>query len=101
MNIKKGDKVLITKGKDRSKSGKVIKIFDEENKIVIDALNLVKKTVKAKKQGEKGQIITVPSPISVSNVKLICQSCNEPTKIGYRFIGEKKERYCKKCKATN
>ncbi|OGY58343.1 MAG: 50S ribosomal protein L24 [Candidatus Colwellbacteria bacterium RIFCSPHIGHO2_12_FULL_43_12] len=101
MNIKKGDKVLITKGKDRSKSGKVIKIFVESNKVVIDGLNLVKKTVKPKKQGEKGQIIAVPSPLAVSNVKLICQSCGEPTKVGHRTINQKKERYCKKCKATN
>ena len=101
MNIKKGDKVLITKGKDRSKSGKVIKILEKENKIVLEGLNLIKKTVKPKKQGEKGQIITVPSPIAVSNVQLICQSCSRGTKVGHRFVGQKKERYCKKCKATN
>jgi len=101
MNIKKGDKVLIIKGKDRSKSGKVIKIILSEGKVVIDGLNLVKKTVKPKRQGEKGQIITVPSPLRVSNVKLVCQSCTKPARVGYRVTDGKKERYCKKCKATN
>jgi large subunit ribosomal protein L24 len=101
MNIKKGDKVLIIKGKDRSKSGKVIKVVAQENRIVIDGLNLIKKNVKPKRQGEKGQIVTVPSPLFISNVKLICQSCGKPVRVGYRITGGKKERYCKKCKATN
>lgn len=101
MNIKKGDKVLIVKGKDRGKSGKVLNVRAKESKILIEGLNLIKKTVKAKRQGEKGQVITVPAPLNVSNIKLICVSCGRPTRVGFRVTGLKKERYCKKCKAAN
>ena len=97
MKIKKGDQVLITKGKDRGKVGKVIKALPKENRVVIEGLNLVKKHIKPRREGEKGKIIEVPRPISVSNVKLICPSCNKATRVGYKFEGQEKFRYCKKC----
>lgn len=97
MKIKKGDNVLIIKGKDRGKIGKIIKVLPKENKVIIEGLNLVKKHIKPRRQGEKGKIVEIPRPISVSNVKLICQNCNKPTRVGYKFEGEIKYRYCKKC----
>lgn len=101
MKIKKGDKISIIKGKDRGKSGKVIKTVPQKSKVIIEGLNLIKKTVKPKKQGEKGQVVSMPSPLSVANVKLICRVCGKPTRVGFRLVGLKKERYCKKCKAVN
>lgn len=101
MKIKKGDKIIIIKGKDRGKSGKVVSVLVKDNKIIVEALNLMKKNVKAKKQGEKGQIISVPAPLNVSNVLLLCQSCGKPTRIGYRLANFSKERICKLCKAAN
>lgn len=101
MNIKRGDKVLIVKGKDRGKSGKVLKVLTKESRVLVEGLNLIKKTVRAKRQGEKGQVVTMPASQSISNVKLICVSCSRPTRVGSRLTGLKKERYCKKCKATN
>jgi len=101
MNIKKRDKVLIIKGKDRGKSGKVLSVRVKGSKILIEGLNLIKKTVRAKNQEEKGQVVTVPALFNVSNVKLVCASCGKPTRVGFRIIGFKKERYCKRCKATN
>ncbi len=98
MKIKKGDTVLITKGKDRGKIGKVIKALPKENRVIVEGLNLVKKHIKPKRAGEKGQIVEIPAPIYVSNVKLICPSCKKPTKIGYKFVSDIKKRYCKKCK---
>lgn len=98
MKIKKGDTVLIVKGKDRGKVGKVIKALPKEKRVVIEGLNLVKKHIKPKKEGEKGKIIEIPRPISVSNVKLICPHCGKATKVGYQVQGEDKFRYCKKCK---
>ncbi len=99
MKIKKGDIVLIVRGKDRGKSGKVIKALPKENKIVVEGLNLVKKHVKPKRQGEKGKIIELERPIYISNVKLICPNCSKPTKVGYRIEGEEKFRFCKKCQS--
>jgi len=97
MNIKTGDLVIITKGKDKGKTGKVIKVFPQKNRLTIEALNLVKKIKRAKKQGEKGEIILVPRPINRANVMLICPHCKKPTKIASRIEGEKKVRTCKKC----
>lgn len=97
MRIKKGDTVLIIKGKDRGRTGKVIKSFPRKNKVIVEGLNLVKKHIKPKKQGEKGKIIEIPQPIFISNVKLICPNCNKAVKVGYKFEGNEKYRYCKKC----
>jgi len=97
MKIKKGDQVLIIKGKDRGKVGKVIKALPKENRVVIEGLNLIKKHIKRRREGEKGKIIEVPRPISVANVKLICSKCGKATKVGYKFEGQEKYRYCKKC----
>ncbi|GIW66425.1 MAG: 50S ribosomal protein L24 [Candidatus Parcubacteria bacterium] len=100
MKIKKGDKVLIIKGKDRGKSGQVIKSLPRENKIIVEGLNLVKKHLRPKRSGEKGQIITIPHPIYVSKVKLICPVCKNPTRVGYEIKNNKKFRKCKKCNNT-
>lgn len=97
MKIHKGDTIKIITGKDKGKTGKILKVFSKKNKILIEGLNLCKKHVKSKKQGEKGQVVLVPRPISVSNAMLVCSSCNRTTKIGYRFEGKTKKRYCKKC----
>ena len=97
MKIHKGDQVLITSGKDRGKTGKVLNAFPSESKLLLEGLNLRKKHAKPKKQGEKGQVVEVPAPLSVSNVKLICPKCGKPARIGYKIIEKKKYRICKKC----
>jgi large subunit ribosomal protein L24 len=95
--IKKGDTVLVVKGKDKGKKGKVIKVIPKEARIIVEGVNLVKKHLKPKRVGEKGKIVEIPAPLSWANVRLICPSCSKPTKVGFRFEGEKKVRYCKKC----
>ena len=97
MNIKKGDTVLIKKGKDKGKSGKVIKVLPKNDKVVIEGLNLVKKIQKAKKAGEKGQMISVPRAIFRANVILVCPNCKRPTRISYTKDNGVKYRICKKC----
>ena len=97
MKIKKGDTVLIISGKDKGKKGKVIKCFPKERKITVEGVNLMKKHIKPKRSGEKGQIIQMPAPFDVSNAKLICPHCSKPTRIGYKIEGKKKYRVCKKC----
>lgn len=97
MKIHKGDTVKIISGKDRGKSGKVIKVLSDRNAIIVDGINTFKKHRRPKKQGEKGEIVTVVRPFAVSNAMLICSSCKEATRVGYKIEGEKKFRYCKKC----
>jgi len=69
MKIKKGDQVLIISGKDRVRKGKVLKVFPKEEKILVEGINLHKKHIRPKKEGEKGQIIQIPSPLDISDVK--------------------------------
>lgn len=97
MKIKKGDTVLIILGKDRTKTGKVLSVFPEDNKILVEGINLQKKHVKPKRQGEKGQIVQLPARLNVSNVKLICSKCKKAVRTGYKIEGDKKYRICKKC----
>lgn len=97
MKILKGDTVLIISGKYRGKKGKVLKAFPKEKKILVEGVNLVKKHRRPRREGEKGQIIEIPAPLDVSNVKLICPNCGKATRVGYRIEKERKFRICKKC----
>ena len=98
MKIKKSDKVMIMKGKDRGKTGKVSAVFARENRVLVDGLNLYKKTIRPRRAEEKGQIISVSKPMAAANVRVICQSCGQPTRIGYEVGERAKNRICKKCK---
>ncbi|MBI2506719.1 MAG: 50S ribosomal protein L24 [Candidatus Colwellbacteria bacterium] len=100
MKVKKGDKVLIIKGKDRGKSGKIVRALRAKSLVVIEGLNLRKKTVKPRRGGEKGRIVSIAWPLRAENVMLVCEACGKPTRAGYRQADKKKVRYCKKCKAT-
>lgn len=97
MKIKKEDKVLIISGKDRGRKGKVIRTLPSEKRIVVEGINMVKKHIRPKKSGEKGQVVEMPAPINVSNAKLICPKCGKPTRVGYKTEGEEKHRICKRC----
>ena len=97
MKIIKGDTVLVISGKYRGKKSKISRTFPKERKVLVEGINLVKKHRRPKRTGEKGQIIELPQPIDISNVKLICQKCGKATRVGYKMIGQKKIRICKKC----
>jgi large subunit ribosomal protein L24 len=105
MKIKKGDIVLIISGKDRGKTGKVLDSFPGEEKIRVEGINLKKKHMKPKREGEKGQIVELSFPMPASKVKIICTRCQKPTRIGYilkedpllSLKAKKKYRICKKC----
>ena len=98
MKIKKGDKVLMIKGKDRGKTGAVLRVSPRDEVVVVEGLNMIKKRARARKGGEKGQIITVPRAVTASNVKLICSRCGKATRAGSKIEGDKKFRICIKCK---
>ena len=100
MKLKKVDNVKVLSGKDRGKTGTVLRAIPDTDKIVIESLNLFMKRSRPKKQGEKGQTVLVPRAMPSSKVMLICSSCKEATRVGFRVEGAKKVRYCKKCKAN-
>ena len=97
MKIKKGDMVKIMAGKDRGKTGKVAKIIPAEEKKIEEGMNIKKKNIKPKKQGQKGHIASISAPFYASNAMIICSSCGKTTRTGYKLEGEKKTRVCKKC----
>ena len=80
MKIKVGDNVLIIAGKDKGKSGKVIKTLRNEDKVIVEGLNMVKKHVKPRNQDDKGGIFDIEAPIHVSNVKLVDAKSAKTTK---------------------
>lgn len=97
MKIKKGDTVLIISGKDKGKKAKVLEAFPRQNRITVEGVNIVKRHRRSRKEREKGQIIEVPKPVDVSNVKLVCPKCGQPVRLGYRLTEKGKYRVCKKC----
>lgn len=99
MKIKKGDQIQIIAGKDKGKTGKVLRVIPGNLRIVIEGLNLIKKHMKPKKGGEKGQRIEVPASINISNVMLVCPKCGKLTRVGFKVNKEDKLRICKKCKS--
>jgi len=98
MKLKKGDTILVIAGKDKGRKGKIIESLIKEGRVIIEGINLRKKHVKPKKQGEKGQIVQIPAPMDISNVKIICPKCKKTARIGYKIEKKKKYRICKKCK---
>lgn len=103
INIKKGDTVLITTGKDRGKQGTVSRAMPQASKVIIEGLNIAKKHVKPQGQTRQGGIIEKAMPLHVSNTMLICTECGEPTRVGHerRAVGADQKvrvvRVCKKC----
>ena len=99
--IKKGDNVKMLSGKDRGKQGSVSLVLGlgASARVIVDGLNKVKKHQRPRKQGQKGQIISVERPVNISSVQLICKSCGKPTRVGFKLDGDKKERICRKCLA--
>lgn len=97
MKIKTNDQVHIMRGKDAGKTGKVVQVFPTENKVVVDGMNIMKKHVRARGEGQKGQVLELSAPINVSNVMLICSKCGKPTRVGYKKDGDTKKRFCKQC----
>lgn len=99
MKIKTGDKVRILSGKDRGKEGKVIQILKSKKNsqfyAVVEGINILKKHVRPRKQGEKGQIIELPAPLHISNVMLIDPKSGNVTRVGYKMEGKEKKRVAK------
>jgi large subunit ribosomal protein L24 len=97
MKIISSDTVLVIAGKDKGKTGKVMRALHSTKKIVVEKVNLIKKHIK-KREGQPGKKIKFEKPIDVSNVKLICPNCKKSTRVGYiKLKNGKKARICKKC----
>ena len=95
--IKKGDTVMCLSGKDKGKRGKVLRVNPSDNLIVVEKVNVVKKSRRPTREFQGG-IIEMPAPIHASKLMLVCPRCGKPSRVGAKIIDEgKKVRACKKC----
>ncbi len=100
MRIKKGDRVRVLSGKDAGREGEVMFALPDEGKVIVDGVNVAKKHQKATKATMQGGIIDKDMPIDVSNVAVLCDACDQASRVGFRFEPDgKKIRICKKCGA--
>lgn len=98
VHVRTGDVVLVLKGKDRGKRGKVLRVIPKEGRVVVEGVNVVKRHTKPSRKVMQGGIIEKEAPISSSKVMLICPRCQEPSRMGKRRLGIKElVRVCKKC----
>ena len=97
MKIKKGDTVKILSGNDKGKTGEVLEVIPKTQKIIVKGVNIRKKHVKPRKQGEEGGILPVECAFHSSKANVVCPKCGKPTRIGYIEEKNEKIRVCKKC----
>lgn len=106
VTIKKDDEVMVISGKDRGRTGRVVRVLPREGRVMVEGVARGKKHARTQgkrssggQQLQQGGIMDIDSFIDISNVQLVCKSCGQPTRVGYRFEGDKKVRVCRKCEA--
>ena len=99
VHVKKGDTVVVISGKDKGKEGKVLHVFPQAQRVIVENVNIIKKHTKPNPAtNNKGGIIEKEAPIHSSNVMLVCGRCNKPTRIGKKILDDNtRARVCKKC----
>ena len=99
LKIKKNDMVKILSGKDKGKSGKILKIMPTGQRVIVQGINFVKKHVKRRRQEDQGGIVSQEASLDISNVSVVCKRCGRPARISIDVLSDgSKVRYCKKCK---
>ncbi len=98
MSIRRDDKVMVLAGSYKGVTGKVIRVFPEKSRVLVEGVALVKRHTKPNQKIQSGGIIEKEAPIHISNVKLVCSKCGKPTRTGTRILSDgKRVRYCKLC----
>jgi len=97
-HIKKNDTVMVIAGKEKGKTGKVMRIITKKDRAIVEKINMVKRHMKPSPQNRQGGILEKEAPLHVSNLMLVCSKCTDPTRVGYKVLDDdRKVRYCKKC----
>lgn len=86
LSIKKNDEVIVIAGKDKGKTGKVLKIFPKDNRAVVEHINLVKKARRRTQQDQQGGFVEIEAPIHMSNIMLVDKKTNKPTRFGVSIL---------------
>ncbi len=96
-HIKKDDLVEVLSGEEKERRGRILEIIPEKTMAIVEGINLVKKHQRARSQNKPSGIVTVPAPIHVSNLVLICPKCGKKAKVRIEKIENRRVRVCKKC----
>ncbi|MGA9725676.1 MAG: 50S ribosomal protein L24 [Candidatus Binatus sp.] len=96
--IKKNDTVMVVAGRDRGKTGKVMRVLPERGRVVIERLNIVKRHSKPRGAQSPGGIVEKEAPLDISNVMIFCDRCNAPVRVGVKIADDgSKSRVCRRC----
>lgn len=93
--IKKDDQVKVIAGKDKGKTGRVLRVDRDKGRVLVEGINIVKKAMRKKRQEDRGGIAEIEAPIHISNVMLVTRD-GQPTRVGVKFDGETKVRVARK-----
>jgi large subunit ribosomal protein L24 len=106
VTIKKDDEVQVLSGKDRGRRGRVVRVMPRQGRIMVEGVARAKKhtrvgakRTRSGRDVQQGGIVDVELFVDISNVAVVCRSCSQPTRVGYRITGDEKARVCKKCEA--
>ncbi|MFI5053702.1 MAG: 50S ribosomal protein L24 [Acidimicrobiia bacterium] len=107
VDIKKDDMVRVMAGKDRGKEGRVVRVSPSRGRVMVDGVALAKKHMRASgkrstggQQLQQGGIIDAEMFVDISNVQIVCKTCDKPTRVGHRFDGDQKLRICRRCESV-
>ena len=97
--VRKNDNVVVMAGKDRGKRGRVLKVFPDRNRVVVEGVNFIKRHTRPNPRANvKGGIVEREASLHASNVQIVCPECGDPTRIGRQLLGDgRKVRICRKC----
>ena len=99
LHIKSGDTVVVLSGESKGTKGKVIAASPEEGKVIVEGANIVSKHTKARRQGDKSQIVKTEGAIYACKVQLVCPKCDKGVRAQHKVVDGKKVRVCPKCGA--
>ncbi|HEX6173705.1 MAG TPA: 50S ribosomal protein L24 [Candidatus Binatia bacterium] len=98
MQIRKNDSVMVISGKERGKTGKVLRVNPKEDAVIIERINVVKRHTKPRGPQQAGGIVEKEASISASNIMIMCDKCNAPVRIGHKVLADgNKVRVCRRC----
>jgi len=96
--VRRSDTVEVMSGKDRGRRGEVRQVITRSDRLVVTGVNMVKKHRRAQTMTEASEIVEMEASIHVSNVRLVCRSCDAAVRVGFRFLEDgRKVRFCKRC----
>ncbi len=96
--IKRDDTVMVIAGKEKGKTGKVLKILPKKDRAVVEKVNFIKRHMRPGPHSRQGGIVEKESPIHIDNLMVVCGKCTDPTRVGRKILEDgKRVRYCKKC----